>query len=174
MADTFGLLKQFLTALQTQISTDGVFPAANVQLSLLEDNSLNDNGQFPEGSPILEIIPQSFKTVGWDAGGGIQDLTISGEIQCRIIVMNVLDNIQTDVTAITSTDQTLGVYELSDQLIAELEMLALCDTNGNSYLIEPMRFLRMDKPKRVEKHPEWIVLNHWYECRICQNIIGVS
>lgn len=168
--NTFGLLKGFLTVLPSSISS-AVFPAANVQLSLLEDNSFDN--QFPEGSPILEIIPQGFHSLGWDDGGSVQDLTISGEIQCRIIIMNVVDTIQTDVTAITSTNQTLGVYELSDQLIANLEMLALCDVSGNSYLIEPMRFLRMDKPKRVEKHPEWIVLNHWYECKICQNIISV-
>lgn len=170
--NTFGLLRPFLTALRAQIVNDGVFPADNVQLSLFDDDNLDR--QFPQGSPILEIIPQGFASVGWDAGGGIQDLTIKGEIQCKIIIMNVLDTIQTDVTVLTSTDQTLGVLELNDQLIAELEMLALCDESGNSFLIEPMRFLRFSKPTRPEKHAEWVIINQWYECRICQAIQTVS
>jgi hypothetical protein len=170
MANTFNLLRPFLSALRTQIVNDGVFADANCQLTLLEDNA----EQFPQGSPILEIVPGDFRSLGWDAGGGIQDLAIRGTIQFRIIIMNVLDTLQTDVTAMTSTDQALGVYELMDQLIDELEMLMLCDGNGNTYLLEPMRLERFSKPQRIEKHPEWIVVNLWFETKICQQIIGVT
>ena len=154
MSRTQNLLKGFLSSLQAQIVSMGLFTSECCQLCLFEDGQLDE--QYPQGSPILEIVPQEFTSLGWDAGGGIYDTSVRGEILFRILVMNVLDTIQTDVTVITSTDQTLGIYELVDQLVAEIQMLDLCDTNGNTYLIEPMRIRNIGKPqiRQRECHSE--------------------
>jgi len=168
--DTNNLLKGFLGALRTSIVTGGLFKDICCQLSLWE----GDDTQYPQGSPILEIIPGQFNTLSWDEGGGVYDTALRGEIQFRIIVMNVLDFVQTDSNVMTSTSQTLGIYELGDQLIAELQMLNLCDNAGNSYLVEPFRIKSIGKPQRLEKHPEWVILNLRFEATICQTIIGVT
>jgi hypothetical protein len=167
---SFNLIKGFLGALRTAIVQGGHFQDICCQLSLWE----NDHAEYPQGSPILEIIPGQFATLGWDAGGGIQDTAIRGEIQFRIIVMNVLDFAQTDQLVITSTDQTLGIYELADQLIADIQMFDGCDGTGNSYLVEPMRIKTIGKPTRSEAHPEWCIVNLRFEATICQTITGVS
>lgn len=167
---SFNLLKGFLGALRTNIVNAGHFKDICCQLSLWE----SDDTQYPQGSPILEIVPGQFNTLGWDAGGGIADTAIRGEIQFRIIVMNVLDFVQTDQLVITSTDQTLGIYELADQLVADIQMLDICDGTGSSYLIEPMRIKSIGKPQRSEKHPEWVIVNLKFEVTICQTITGVS
>ena len=175
MSRNFNLLKGFLSALQAQIVSMGLFTSECCQLSLFEDGQLDE--QYPQGSPILEIIPQDFGSLGWDDGGGIYDTALRGDIVFRILVMNVLDTIQTDVTVMTSTDKTLGIYELVDQLIAQIQMLDICDNNGNTYLVEPMRIAKgqgISKPVRNEKHPEWVIVKIKMETTICQNITNVS
>ena len=109
MSDTTNLLKNFLGGLRSTIVSGGVFTDNCCQLSLYPTDQTE---QYPQGSPILEIIPGEFVTLGWDAGGGIADTALRGEIDFRIIIMNVLDFMQTDNTVITSTDHTLGIIHL--------------------------------------------------------------
>jgi hypothetical protein len=165
----FELLKGFLGALQYKIANSNIFPSNNVNLTLFDELT-----EIPIGTPALAILAQDFNTLGWDAGGGIQDLAIRGLIKFKIMVLNTLDVVYNDTTAMTSTDQTLGAYELVDQLIAQAEMLDLCDSNGDTYLVEPMRFRSFSKPHRVEDHPEWVIIDVLFEATICQNIISVS
>jgi hypothetical protein len=165
---SFGLLKSFLTQISTAVINSGLFTSSCCQLSLWADA----DSQYPQGSPILAIIPNDFKSLGWDAGGGIEDTAMRGQIEFKIIVMNVLDFIQTDDNVITSTDHTLGIYEIVDNLIALLQMYDVC--NGtDSFLMEPMRILNVGKPQRSEKHPEYVSVSLKFEATICQKIISV-
>lgn len=165
----FNLLKAFLSALQTQIINNNIFDSNCVQLSLEDDIT-----QIPQGTPALSIKALAFNTLGWDTGGGASDLAIRGNIRFKIMVLNTLDVPYSDQSVISSTDTTLGVYELVDKLIELLEMLDICDENGNTYCVEPMRFRSMDDAKRHKEFKDWVYIDVLFEVTICQNTTNVS
>ena len=166
---SFSLLKSFLGALRTQIITySGIWTDSTCQLSLWEEPT-----QYPQGTPLLFIIPQEFRSLQpYSDGGGIQTTVISGLIKCRIIVLNSLDPVQSDNNVITSTDEALGIYELCDNLIADLQILDLCFATG-SYLIEPLRLVSISKPARDKDRPEWTYVDVNFEASINQMLTGV-
>lgn len=167
---TFSLLKEFLSALRTQIvSYSGIWTDSCCQLSLWD----NDATQFPQGSPLLFIIPQDFKALGeYQDGGGIEMTVINGVIKFRIILINILDQVQSDTNVITSTDIALGMYELVDHLVGDIQMLDLCSATG-SYLIEPFRLESIGKPDRDKERPEYVYCDVKFSCSINQQITGV-
>lgn len=164
---TFGTLAPFLTALRTYIvANNGTFTDSCTQLSLWQD----DYTQFPQGSPLLFIIPQNFKSLGsYQDGGGVETTCINGIIKFRIIMLNILDPVQGDPNVMTSTDLTLGIYKLIDDLIGNLQMLDLCTATG-AYLIEPFRLEGIDKPNRDQERPEWVYCDIMMSCTINQEI----
>jgi hypothetical protein len=128
--------------------------------------------QYPQGDNLLFIIPQRMNSDQKFAdGGGIQTTVFRGTLKFRIIILNVLDQIQGDFNAITSTTLSLGMFSQIDKLIGLMQMYDPCYTS-NSCLIEPFRIDSVGKPDRLDTNPEWVYCDIIASFAINQTIPG--
>ncbi len=123
--------------------------------------------EIPQGQYIAMIIPGDL--LPEDQGGeGNWETIFTGDLRIRMIAENILDNATSDVTSLTDTQTTTGLYVLFQSILNLVRFWDLCDPNGNSYLVEPMRIKRgPSKPRRWPDHVQYIISDLDMTFRIC-------
>ncbi len=167
---SFNSFAPFLTAIQQQLISVGGFATECVQLSMFDEFP-----RFIQGTPICVVIPLDFKS--WPSaqdGGGTEMTVWDGQIKVKIVVLNTLDPPFGDPDVLTDSNVTLGLYTLVDTVTGALQMFDGCDTNGNSFLVEPCRLVSGSRPLRDEDHSQYCWVDLVFNYRQNEAFVGVS
>jgi hypothetical protein len=177
----FSTITPFFLAVQKHIVEAGLVPDTCCQLALTERYL-----EYPQGRSIIQIIPETISSRGYDDGGGLMATVIDGYLTFKLVNLNILDVATSDVIALHDNNifnintgnaqgTTIGLYPQLDSLIEVLQMFDGCytDVDGikQSYLIEPMRFVNAGIPTRDSKHDQYVYLDVKFSYAICQNIL---
>ena len=162
MARSNNSLPAFLLALRQSLVDANVVADECCQLSMAEDFP-----QYIQGDRVIAINPGELPAE--DQGGeGEAETIFAGKLTFRILIQNVLDVATSDVTALTDTNTTIGMYTLFQNLLQVVRFWDRGDAGGNSYLQQPMRLSGgLSKPRRHELHSQYVYADLVAEFKIC-------
>ena len=162
MARSSNSLPAFLLALRQSIVAAKVVSDTCCQVATAERTL-----QYPQGEYLVMLIPGEL-TPEDQGGAGIYETIFRGRITFRLVCQTILDTATSDVTALTDSSTTVGLYVLFTNLLPVIRFWDQGDSQGNAYLMEPMRLSSgLSQPQRSEEHSQYVTADLMAEFRIC-------
>ena len=162
MARANNSIPAFLLAFRKSIVDAGVVASTCCQV-VTEERFL----QYVAGEYSVMVIPGPLRPD--DQGGEGENETIfNGTLTLRLLAQTALDVATSDVVALTDNNTTAGIYVLFQRLLQVIRFWDNCDSQGNTYLIQPMRVSSgMTQPRRSQEHEQYVYSDIVMEYRIC-------